>query len=70
MAGGPGKDRSGTQRAAKAVVLLLGLGLLSACNSGPYPGIGIGVNRHGVSAYPHLSGNVGGVGVSLGGLIN
>lgn len=61
-------------RAARAAGLLLGpalgLLLLSACNSGPHPGVGIGVNRHGVSAYPHLSGNVGGVGVSLGGLIN
>lgn len=44
--------------------------LLAACNSGPHPGIGIGVNRHGVSAYPHVSGNVAGVGVSLGGLLD
>ncbi len=61
-------------RTAKAAGLflapLLALAALAACNSGPHPGVGIGANRHGVSAYPHLSGNVGGVGVSLGGLIN
>jgi hypothetical protein len=49
-----------------SVLLLVGL---AACNSGPRPGVGIGVNSHGVTAYPHLSGSLAGVGVNIGGLI-
>ncbi|MFT4150326.1 MAG: hypothetical protein QM656_09020 [Paracoccaceae bacterium] len=53
-------------RLALAVLILA----LAACQSGPHPGIGIGIGPHGASVYPRVSGNVGGVGVSVGGAIN
>ena len=44
--------------------------VLAACTGGPQLGAGIGIGRGGVSVYPSVSGNVGGVGVNVGGLVH
>lgn len=51
----------------KGILLLSAILLLGACNSGPNLGVGIGVGSGGVSVKPTVSGNVGGVGVSVSG---
>lgn len=53
---------------ARIAALLAALSL-AGCNSGPYFGTSIGIGPGGASIYPHVSGNVGGIGVGIGGAI-
>jgi hypothetical protein len=47
----------------RIILLLLGMLLLSACDNGPYVGVGLGFGPGGVSVSPSVSGRVGDVNV-------